>query len=493
MFRKFLAPLFALVAAMLLATSASAAPMSGSFTVDLVFAPDCFSNVTSVWWGGTEPCDKVSDTVMKFEADLLLRLTISGLEIGSTTVFTFEGLEFQAITLGATIGALTIKDTFIFAPSIVELEAVRTSGTMSLRYCVNTQSPGDVTPPFLDCPSPDALLYFMIEDVGVFHPAFMNFYLAYVFDATGMLNNPVVFRKKIVDLALNIAGLTISSRALFANIGTAAVPSYAVGVIAAIEGQTVSGITVRAESWIGSRQGVECFAECKPVEIYRTGKVVHPGTVNAAGGFTIQEEKLFIRNLTLAGVTFNIRAEFQFFTQPGSICANPGICYVQVDTRARLQQLNLNFNNTLRLGPDLNPRFDFLFTSFKFGDVSVTAVWYFYLYTSNRWEATLAELISTFDPPGVTITSDLLICTDSSLLFTDCLSTNGVVEHDIYVSAAVGNFTFDARAIFFGLMSEFAELWIDLAFKAGNVDFTFGMVLAADYLQVARLTTSVKF
>ncbi|MBI1743585.1 hypothetical protein HYR54_11055 [Candidatus Acetothermia bacterium] len=29
--------------------------------------------------------------------------------------------------------------------------------------------------------------------------------------------------------------------------------------------------------------------------------------------FTVQEEKLFIRNLTVAGITNNIRAEFQFF------------------------------------------------------------------------------------------------------------------------------------------------------------------------------------
>src|SRR5574341_769340 len=118
MFRRFLALILALVAASALATSASAAPISGSFTVDLVFAPDCALSVDSVYNGGTEPCAKVSDTVMKFEADLVLRLTISGLEVGSTTVFTFEGLEFQAITLGATIGALTVRDTFIFAPQI---------------------------------------------------------------------------------------------------------------------------------------------------------------------------------------------------------------------------------------------------------------------------------------------------------------------------------------------------------------------------------------
>ncbi len=489
MFRRFLAPLFALVLATALATSASAAPISGSFVVDLVFAPACFeiATTTDITPDVTGTCAKVSDTVLKFEGDLFLRLTISGLEITNTTVFTFEGLEFNAVTVGATIGALTVRDTFIFAPSIVEIEIVRSSSG-STRYCVNNSAPIDITPPYNACPSASpSTLTFLIESVGVFHPAYMNIALATVMDNLGMLTPTVTFRKKIVDLSLNIAGLTISSRAMFANFGTAAAPSFAAGIIAAIEGQTVSGVSVRAESWIGTRQGLECFAECKPLEIYRGGKVLSPQN------FTIQEEKLFIRNLRIAGVTFNVRVEFQFFTQPGASypnAVNPGLSFVEIVARAPLSfpLFSGSITNTLRLGPDLNPVFDFVVGAMKFGDANVTAVWFFYPRATGAFDSQLAEFIITYDPPGVTVTSDITLATEG--LFA---VVGGVLEHDVYVSTTVGNFTFNSKAVFFGLLTGFAELWIDLAFKAGNVDFTFGMVMTTDYLQVARLTTSVKF
>ena len=285
-----------------------------------------------------------------------------------------------------------------------------------------------MTPPFRECPYPDSRLYWLIEDIGFYHPAVANLTLARIFDASGMLDALLVFRKKIVDLALNIAGLTIKTRALFVNLGTSDAPSFSVGLIAGVEGQTTSGITFSAETWLGARQGLECFAECKPAERVYSGVV--------ANSFTLQEEKLFIRNLTIAGVTFNVRAEFQFFSDPRSSCTNPGFCYVEIQTRARLQPLNLAFSNTLRLGPDLNPRFDFLVTTFKLGDLSTTAVWYFFLSDTNTWETELAEIISTFDPPGVTVTSDLKFCTGSTIT----LCTGGVLKHIVFLSATVGNF-----------------------------------------------------
>ncbi|MBI1744003.1 hypothetical protein HYR54_13190 [Candidatus Acetothermia bacterium] len=485
--------MIALAAAAALVAPANAAPISGSFTVDLVFAPIC----QVPWDRPAATCAKVSDTVMKLEVDLVLRLTISGLEIGSNTVFTFKGVEFQSFTLSTTIGALTVRDTFVFAPSIWEIEIQRTGNTLSARYCINAQSPGDVTPPFLDCPAPDGFLFFLIEDVGVFHPALQNFILAQIADKGGMLDAILVFRKKVVELSLNIAGLTISTRALFSNVGTATAPKYNTGVVAAIEGQTVSGVTVRAESWLGARQGLECFAECKPLQRVYGGKTI--------SNFTIQEEKLFIRNLTIAGVTFNIRAEFQLFNNPGAAdCPVSGLCFVQIDSRARVAPLNLTVSNTLRLDFNLNPRFDVLQTSLKFGDVSVIAVWLFYLRQTNScgfglpcpWEAQLAEFVSTFDPPGVTVTSDLLLCTERLFVSGSVCAgggLNGVAEHDVYISAAVGNFTFDAKAVFFGLLTGFSELDIDVAWKAGNVDFSFSVVLSTDALLVARLRTSIKF
>jgi hypothetical protein len=488
---------------MLIAVTAWAAPIAGGFQTDFVIHSstcgidqdgDTFVDEDSDGGGDNDgdtlvdedPCYKVGDTIMKFEADLFLQMTISGLEIGSTTVFTFEGLEFQAISIAATIGALSVKDTFIFAPSVIEVEYVRTPMTLALRYCINASAPGSVTPPFMSCPLPDNMLYWLLEDVGHFHPADANYRLATIFDNAGTLTNTVVFRKKIVDLSLNIAGITLSSRALFANLGTATTPSFSVGVIVSAEGQTVSGVSVRAESWIGARQGLECFAECKPAEIYRVGKVLSPNNL------TIQEEKIFIRNLTIAGVTFNIRAEFQFYTQPGSTCPNPGICYVQIDSRGIVQPLNLTVLNQLRLGPNLNPHYDILQTSMKFGDINVTALWHFYMGLVGHWDAQLAQFISTFDPPGLTVTSDIVLCTES-LFVGMCGLTNGAVQHNIYLSTTIGNFVFDLRIYLYGLLGPFNQLWTDLKWRAGNVELTSSMVMSTDALEVLAFRIVVRF
>lgn len=85
-----------------------------------------------------------------------------------------------------------------------------------------------------------------------------------------------------------------------------------------IEGQTVSGLLVRSETWLGARQGLECFGECKPLERLYGGIVVED--------FQFQEEKLFIKNLTVAGVIFNLRAEMRFFSEQGASCT-PLLCF----------------------------------------------------------------------------------------------------------------------------------------------------------------------
>lgn len=493
---------------MLSMVSVLAAPISGSFQVDFVvhsvtcgvdedadtFVDEDLSNGIDDDGDSRvdeDGCLKVDDTVMKFEADLLLQFTVSGLQISSTTVFTFKGLEYQAFTLSTTIGALSIKDIFIFSPSVVEIEFVRTNLTLTLRYCVNTAAPNSLSAIFYDCPTPDSLLYWLIEDGIRFHPAAANLRLAQIFDGAEMLDDSLVFRKKIVDLSLNVAGLTFSSRALFVNVGTVGTPSFRVGSIAAIEGQTVSGILVRAETWIGAREGLECFGECKPLERIYGGVVVTD--------FSPQEEKILIRNLALAGVTTNLGIGFQLHNNPNAPdCVTAGLCYVQVDTRAKLQPLNLTLRNELRLGHDLNPRFDLIQTELRSGDISVTILWYFYPSADCGsgvpcpWEAQWVELISTFDPPGFTVTSDLSICT-ATLLVASCSFTNGAMEHDIYLSAFVGSFTVNAKVIFLGLISGFSQLWVDIAWRGGAITITGSSVSATDAIEALGLRIEGRF
>jgi len=484
MFRKLLALTVAalMVAAFSAVPNANAAPVSGSLQLDIVITPDC-GDVFSPLFGFTQflPCPKVTGTFVKVEADLALTLSISGLDITSTSVFTFKGIEFEALRIVATVGALTVRTNLIFAPSVWEIEQERSTSTLtSARYCINFQNPGDVTPPFLNCPAADGTLFFLLEDVGVYHPIIQNLILAVIADGSNMLDGPLYFIKKVVDLNLNIAGLVLSIRGLFANLGTATTPSFNTGLVLALEGQTVSGITVRAETYFGARQGLECFAECKPVERTRGGKVVK--------SFTVQEEKLFIRNLTVAGITNNIRAEFQFFN--GDLFP-AGLTYFEWNQRFRVAPWNLSVSNTIRFDGTLVPRFDFLQTSVKVGDLTVTAFFLYYLRSTGTFEAQLAEFVTSFDPPGVTVTSDLTLCTET--LFVPFCS-GGVDEHDIYLSAAVGNFTFDARFIFFGLFNNFSEVWFDLTYKlAPGVDLANSYVIDADSLEAFSFRLTWKF
>jgi hypothetical protein len=97
---------------------AQAAPVSGSATLEIVFTPakfyDCLAGT------GFEPC-KIDKILVKLEADLVLTLSVSGVDITSTSVFTFKGLEFQSFTFTGTVGALAFRSVLIFAPNIVEV------------------------------------------------------------------------------------------------------------------------------------------------------------------------------------------------------------------------------------------------------------------------------------------------------------------------------------------------------------------------------------
>jgi hypothetical protein len=90
------------------------------------------------------------------------------------------------------------------------------------------------------------------------------------------------------------------------QLGTVNQPSFQSGLIFEAGGVTVGGAEVIALTYLGARQGWECFGECKSLERYFEGRVVPD--------FEFQEEKLIIRNLTLAGVTLGAEIAFDFTT-----------------------------------------------------------------------------------------------------------------------------------------------------------------------------------
>jgi hypothetical protein len=189
MFRRLLALTCALAVVGALSWGANAAPVSGSFSLDIVFYPQHSDG---------DPINKVDKIDVKFEADLILTLSISGLDITSTTVFTFLGVEFQSFVISATVGALTIKDTIIFSPTFFEFEETRDQYGRK-RWCLTSPSlptlpataycnfPTVISGSLADPVFGDVEFYEMFA--GLVHPLVQNLVWARALDPTNALNN----------------------------------------------------------------------------------------------------------------------------------------------------------------------------------------------------------------------------------------------------------------------------------------------------------------
>ena len=490
MFRR----LMTIVAALAVAAagwSAQAAPVSGSATLDIVFRPALYYS---------EEGTKIDKIDVKLELDLLLTLSVSGVDITSVSVFTFRGLEYQSFVFVGTIGALVARSQFVFAPNIIEIRAVRDALGLPA-YCVNFADPAiaDSNDPSVGltgglplCPydpgtDPIALeehyLYLLIEGVdfvlGYLHPALRNLYLAGIMEAqaTDPLGQPLTFRKKVSEISLSLAGLTISLRGMFANIGSATTPAWRMGIVASVEGQTVSGITIRGESWLGARQGVECFAECKPLEIVRGGKVEDV--------FAFYEEKLFIRNLKLAGITWGARLEFEFFEGPA------GLRFVELTQAFRLDPLRLEINNTISIvGPDLTMASDVFNFGLKVGDIAMTVVGYIWPTYTGAFNLYWSQLISVFDPPGMKVTSIIAFCNEETVCF---IFGSGLLYHAINLVGTVGDMTINITLELGNLLSDFREGIIEMSWKIGNATVTSATILNVNFLRAQVFSLNFKF
>jgi hypothetical protein len=247
-----------------------AAPISGEITVTTFFEP--------VNQGQT----KIDQINVDAETTLRVSLFISGLALTSTSVFSFKGAEFQAFELIAGM-AISFRNVLIFAPNILEVD----------------------DDPFwtIQFAQPDPGL------VGVSLRMFID-ELASPLDLARLLaptvDDPLQFRKLISQMAINFWGVRFSVTMLIANLGPSSTPSFQSGLIFEAGGVTVGGAEVIALTYLGARQGWECFGECKSLERYFEGRVVPD--------FEFQEEKLIIRNLTLAGVTLGAEIAFDFTT-----------------------------------------------------------------------------------------------------------------------------------------------------------------------------------
>jgi hypothetical protein len=510
MFRRITALVCALALAGALSWTAQAAPVTGSFGLDLVFFP---AN------GGDFKIDYVA---VKFEADLVLSISISGLDLTSTTLFTFQGVEVQLFSAKATVGAMTFTTVLAFAPNILEFEDVRSGASASRGWCLRDTAPGNPgVPAAASCANgfgaglnlvggfpPIELSFFSLF---LSDPVVQNIYLGLWTDAlltapgnftVSQLTPALTFRKKVAEVTLSIAGLTLGLRALFGNFGTSSVPDFRAGLVLILSGQTVSGITVRSETWVGARQGFECFGECKPAS--RLGFIATTfAPVPSLGGivgrnipFEPQEEKLFITGLTLAGVRNDIVMEF-VLDGAGASSLQP--TNMSITSTWRITPLRLTITNIARFGAGLTLLRDIMLFGINIGEVGTTVQLDFRPNSIGAWETLFTALIMEFDPPGGKARIVALSCdTDRVGPFIGFCILNGTYpffEVDYSIAFEVGDLSVEIVAVMEGsLLKDLAEVDIYASWSLGGaVSIDSVTILTPDALFAQKFGVTVKF
>jgi hypothetical protein len=494
MFRRITALVCALALAGALSWTAQAAPVTGSFGLELVFFP---AN------GGDFKIDFVA---VKFEADLVLSISISGLDLTSTTLFTFQGVEVQLFSAKATVGAMTFTTVLAFAPNILEFEDVRSSAA-SRGWCLSDSAPS--TPPaaascangFNARPYPGGPRFF---DIFLSDPVVQNIILGLWTDGlipggfpVSQLTQALTFRKKVAEVTLSIAGLTLGLRALFGNFGPSSAPDFRAGLVLILAGQTVSGITVRSETWVGARQGFECFGECKPAS--RLGFIISTfAPVPSLGGivgrtipFEPQEEKLFITGLTLAGIRNDIVMEF-VLSGAGASSLQP--TNMSITSTWRITPLRLTITNIARFGAGLTLVRDIMLFGINIGEVGTTVQLDFRPNLLGAWETLFTALIMEFDPPGGKASIVALSC-DFDTACVPAPVSYPFFEVDYSIAFEVGDLSVEIVAIMVGsLLKDLDEVDIYVSWSPGGlVSIDTVTILTPDALFAQKLGVTVKF
>jgi len=540
MFRRItvLASALALLVAGALSWTAAAAPITGSFSVDIVFYPQQLCSFTLIdtplndeeddalviVCDPADPINKIDRILVKFEADLLLTISISGLELTSSTVFTFKGIETQLFWVKATVGAMVFETALVFAPNIFEFEEVR-SGAGTRFYCLRRSGPvdwasvgaGNPFPHFPIGVYPASCVFG--SGAGIVDPVYgylswgSLFFVGYneqigpianlmigswadtvtpkygadlnlvtgeielaPVSLTSLLEEPLTFRKKAAEATLSIAGLTLGLRALFANFGSVQTPDFVVGAVLILEGTTVSGIKVRSETWVGARQGFECFGECKPSQRLGTQGafifVPYPSTGGiVVPGFQPEEEKLYITGLRLAGLTHQIVVEMQL---SGALADSRQPTFVAIQTSTpRITPLGITVTNIARFDRGFE-RFlrDQVIIGASFGEASGQIIWDFRPNAIGAWETLLTLIYAEFDAPGAVASIALITCDPDQFGGT-------------FGPCRIPNF------INYGTPSPFIEVDYDLLFEVGDLTVylfaaTYGSLLKDLYLFSAK-------
>ncbi len=423
----------------LLHTPAFGAPGSGSWQIRFLMILE-------------EPQPKIAIPSVTLDSLLQLDIELSGLHLYSLTVFNTIGLEAQAFRWSFTLGALTLTDIFLFSRNIVEVEH------QYYQVKLVQPDPGGIVGQYLP----------------IFYKDLVTPYAQLALLLGPTLSEPVSLRKKIVEAQVALSGLTVKAIGLFANLGSTLAPSWEVGTVITVSGQTVSGVTVRSETYIGARRGLECIGECFPELQFSQGRVVP--------GWEIEYERLVIAGVSLGGGAIDLDGAVNFNEAEGPA----GIEYFQITGYYHLEPLALDITDILYFTSDLMPSSHTLITNWSVGDAFVTAIW---TDLSGGLAFALREFIASVSLEGFTITSDLFTCASAP----GCFGLAPFYRHELQVSFASTPWDVQMLFVFLGLLKPLDKFVLTIAYTEKGWGWRVGTAIQPSGLTVQEFFVNWSF
>lgn len=392
---------------------------------------------------------KIAQPPFAFDSVLQLDLSVSGLQARSLTTVSTIGVETQVFQLHATLGALTLHDIFLFSRNIVEADQ-----NYQIRFV--QPDPGGIVGQY----------------IPIFYKDLVTPYAQLALLLGPTLIEPLSLRKKIVEAQVALSGLTLKVMGLFANLGPTPAPSWEVGTVITASGQTVSGVTVRSETYIGVRRGFECVGECFPELQFSQGRVV--------SGWEMEYERLTITGVSLGGVAIDLDGAVNFNEAEGPA----GIEYFQITGYYHLEPLALDITDILYFFSDLVLSSHTLITTWSVGDALVTAIW---TDLSGGLAFALRQFITSVSLDDFNVTSDLFTCASAP----GCFGLDPIYQHDVQISFKNGPWKLETLFVFLGLLKPFDKFVITISYDDKSWGWRVGTAIQPSGLIVQEFSVNL--
>jgi hypothetical protein len=415
-----------------------AAPLSGTWHARLLLILD-----------GPQP--KIAQPPFAFDSILQLDLNVSGLQIRSLTALSTVGVEAQVFKLSATLGALTLTDIFLFSRNIIEAD-------QNLQIKLVRPDPGGVVGQYLP----------------IFYKDLVTPYAQLALLLGPTLTESVILRKKIVEAQIVLGGVTVRTVGLVANFGSAGAPQWEVGAVLTLKGQTVSGVAVQSDTYLGARRGLECVGECLPELQFSQGRVV--------SGLNVEYERLIVNTIKLWGVTIALDAAVNLNDAEGPL----GIEYLQITSSFRVEPLDLDVTDILYFDSGLALSSHTLITGWSVGDAFVTAIW---TDTLGGIVFSLREFTTGLALGGVSIVSDLFVCAADA----GCFGLDPIYQHDVQIVFKNGPWAADLLIVLLGLVKPLDKIVLTISYTEKSWGWRTGTAIQPSGLKVQELFVNLSF